>query len=417
MPEVLKAPFPAFGGKSRVADLVWSRLGDVTNYIEPFCRSAAVLLKRPHAPRVETVNDLDCYIANFWRAVQADPEGVAVFADWPVSEADLHARHRWLVLSRESEGWRQAMRTDPDHFDVRIAGWWVWGACCWIGGGWCDDTGRTADGSTQDRRPVLSQAGKYCQMPSLSGEAGAAGRGVHAIAGPKQKLPDISGAHGSANGRGVTGQHRKRIKIPDGGVGTGVHGKTNHENRPQLGDAYCRGRGVHSNDDAGTCQQRIDWLTDWFRRLADRLRVVRVCCGDWLRVCDSHSVTTRLGTTGIFLDPPYKVRLADGTKNRDGGLYGNDHLQDVNELVDRVIAYCVERGGDPQMRIAACCLEGEGYEVLAQHGWECVPWKAQGGYGNRSACNANRDRERIWFSPHCLEGTEARQGDLFDLKL
>jgi hypothetical protein len=35
--EMLSAPFPWFGGKSRVADLVWSRFGaDVPNYVEPF---------------------------------------------------------------------------------------------------------------------------------------------------------------------------------------------------------------------------------------------------------------------------------------------------------------------------------------------------------------------------------------------
>lgn len=31
----LKAPFPWFGGKSRVADVVWRRFGDVPNYVEP----------------------------------------------------------------------------------------------------------------------------------------------------------------------------------------------------------------------------------------------------------------------------------------------------------------------------------------------------------------------------------------------
>ena len=30
----LKAPFPWFGGKSRVAHLVWPALGDVSNYVE-----------------------------------------------------------------------------------------------------------------------------------------------------------------------------------------------------------------------------------------------------------------------------------------------------------------------------------------------------------------------------------------------
>lgn len=126
-PEVsdeLRAPFPWFGGKRRVADLVWSRLGNVQTYNEPFAGSLAVLLARPHQPRVETVNDLDCYLANFWRALQHDPEGVAYHADGPVNEADLHARHRWLVDHRPE----QVMR-EPDFFDVQIAGWWVWGQC------------------------------------------------------------------------------------------------------------------------------------------------------------------------------------------------------------------------------------------------------------------------------------------------
>jgi len=86
----LKAPFPWFGGKSRVADIVWDRFGDVPNYVEPFAGSLAVLLSRPHAPRVETVNDLDCYLTNFWRAVTWDPSTTAAWADWPVSEADYH---------------------------------------------------------------------------------------------------------------------------------------------------------------------------------------------------------------------------------------------------------------------------------------------------------------------------------------
>lgn len=49
----MKAPFPWFGGKSRVADLVWDRFGDVPNYCEPFFGSGAVLLQRPYAPGIE----------------------------------------------------------------------------------------------------------------------------------------------------------------------------------------------------------------------------------------------------------------------------------------------------------------------------------------------------------------------------
>ena len=32
----LRSPYPYFGGKSRVASLIWSRLGDPGNFIEPF---------------------------------------------------------------------------------------------------------------------------------------------------------------------------------------------------------------------------------------------------------------------------------------------------------------------------------------------------------------------------------------------
>jgi len=37
--------------------------------------------------------------------------------------------------------------------------------------------------------------------------------------------------------------------------------------------------------------------------------------------------------------------------------------------------------------------------------WECVEWKANGGYGNqrKTQDNENAKRERIWFSPHCLK--------------
>ena len=98
----MKAPFPYFGGKSTIAADVWKRFGhDVQNYVEPFAGSAAMLLSRPHwTPKrnyIETINDADGQVANFWRAVKHDAEAVAGWADWPVNENDLHARHGWLV--------------------------------------------------------------------------------------------------------------------------------------------------------------------------------------------------------------------------------------------------------------------------------------------------------------------------------
>lgn len=164
----LKAPFPWFGGKSRVADVVWRAFGDVPNYVEPFAGSLAVLLARPGGPgKIETVNDLDCYLANFWRALALDPEGVAAVCDWPVNEADLSARHQWLV---DQAGFRERMKTDPDYFDVKVAGWWVWGLCAWIGSGWC---------SEKKFRDGTAGRGVNRQLPFLS----CPGQGVSTVGG------------------------------------------------------------------------------------------------------------------------------------------------------------------------------------------------------------------------------------------
>ena len=103
----LAAPFPYFGGKSNACELVWSLLGQPENYVEPFAGSAAMILGRPDGGGVETINDFDGFVANFWRAISKDPSLVAFHADWPVNETDLLARHSWLV--RQTESLREAL--------------------------------------------------------------------------------------------------------------------------------------------------------------------------------------------------------------------------------------------------------------------------------------------------------------------
>jgi hypothetical protein len=123
-------------------------------------------------------------------------------------------------------------------------------------------------------------------------------------------------------------------------------------------------------------------------------------------------VTTRLGITGVFMDPPYPTHRGDGSGSRVAGLYAQDgDRQSLDALRDEVLAYCLERGPNPMMRLCVACYEDDGYEVLAErHGWECVKWTSAGGYGNRSAVGrANRERERLYFSPHCK-----REPTLFD---
>src|SRR5262249_2941935 len=117
---LFKAPFPWFGGKSRIARMVWKRFGDVAGYVEPFFGSGAVLLngplpegeKRPVGG--ETVTDFDGLVCNFWRAVQAEPKAVAKWSDWPVNENDANARHAWLVERKDTLQAR--LEGDPDYY-------------------------------------------------------------------------------------------------------------------------------------------------------------------------------------------------------------------------------------------------------------------------------------------------------------
>ena len=307
----LKAPFPWFGGKSRVADLVWDRFGNVPNYVEPFAGSLAVLLARPHAPKTETVNDLDCYLANFWRAIRYNPATTAAWTDWPVNEADLESRHQWLVNQQE---FRDRIKGDPEYYDCRIAGWWVWGLCQWIGSGWCD---------------------------------------------PSRKRPHLGNA-----GRGV---NRKRPHLGNAGVGV-------NRKRPHLGNA-----GVG------------ELIMQYFEALSARLRDVRVCCGSWERVL-GESPTIKHGTTGVFLDPPYSDE-ADRAE-----LYSQD---DFN-VAHAVREWAIANGENPELRIALCGYEGE---HAMPDSWECVAWKARGGYGSQGDGRGreNAGRERVWFSPACLK--------------
>ena len=139
-----KTPFPYFGGKSDAAALVWSALGDVCHYVEPFMGSLAVLLRRPHeANRTyysETVNDLDGMLCNVWRSIQLTPEAVADACSWPVCEADISARHAALVRWR-AEHELEHLMGDPAWHDATMAGWWLYGCCAWIGSGWVSGRG------------------------------------------------------------------------------------------------------------------------------------------------------------------------------------------------------------------------------------------------------------------------------------
>jgi len=379
---VLKAPYPWFGGKSAVADLVWDRFGDVRNYVEPFYGSGAVLLGRPSPfDGVETINDKDGYVSNFWRAVKADPEAVAFHADNPVNENDLHARHSWLVARKD--GFSAKLDGDPEFFDAKVAGWWCWGACCWIGSGWCSGKGPWQSVEMEDgtRQLVhLGDAGRGVNRQIV--HLGNAGHGVN------RKRVHLGNA-----GRGV---NRQLVHL--GNAGQGVNRQLVH-----LGNA---GRGVNrkrplvTNDAVGVANK--DGVLGWMLALAERLKRVRVCCGDWSRVC-GPTPTVKQGLTAVFLDPPYPSEAA-----RAEELYTEEDLNVAHD----VARWAIAQGDDKRLRIAFCGYEGS-HTFPAS--WACVPWKARGGYGSQAEDgeNPNAERERIWFSPHCLGVIGPVQGSLF----
>ena len=382
-PVVLKAPFPYPGGKSKIAPVVWQRFGDTPNYCEPFLGSAAVLLARPpfEGNRIETVNDADGHVANFFRALQADPDAVAYYADWPVSELDLHARGDWLYYRPSAREWVEQLRADPEFYDAKSAGWWAWFVSCWIGG--LPSIPEEANGAT-----VYGQGGGpdgvYERLPHL----GDAGTGV------ARQVPHLGNA-----GKGVT---RQRPHLGSGGQGNGVHGNVARQ-VPHMGNA---GKGVKRQLPAtniGGVAAYVDsgprraHLTAYMRQLAARLERVRVVCGDWTRVM-GPSVTWKHGVTAVFLDPPYSQ------DERHAQLYSTE-----SDVAADVRRWCLENGDNPLLRIALCGYTGEGHDVLVEHGWHAHTWKANGGYGNlgKGRGRENKHRETIWFNRHCLNPVDS----------
>jgi hypothetical protein len=327
-----------------------------------------MLLARPDKHewwnKVETINDADGMVANFWRSLQQAPETVAQYADGPVNECDMHASHVWLRTQAIDLELPRRLEGNPEYFDAQIAGRWAKGMSEWIGSGWCGPSG--AGPWTVDSE------GRFLKQ----------GRGI------KRSMP-----------RGGNGVHRSMPRLGDAGTGVnrtlGLTGAGIKRSMPHLSSSQGVARSVVLSGDGvpDVIGGYRDHLTGYFCALANRLRRVRVVCGDWSRIC-GPSPTTNLGLTGVFLDPPYSSAV------RDNDCYATD-----TDCAAEVREWCLQRGGDPLFRIALCGYDNEGHaEPMAEAGWTAVPWKANGGYSSigNSRGRENASREVIWFSPHCL---------------
>jgi len=202
---------------------------------------------------------------------------------------------------------------------------------------------------------------------------------------PSVRLPDLGGGTqwgtSEPNARAGRGVHSQGARGPS-------------QKLPALGAVTSHGQPYPTEGNGTHAPTNRTRLYDIFAALSARLRHVRVACGDFERIL-TDAVTHRHGLTAVFLDPPY-----EGFE----GVYGG-----AESVAGRARAWALQAGERADMRIALCGYEGE-HAMPAT--WECVPWKAKGGYSNaaKEGNNGNARRERIWFSPACLRpGVNAGQ--------
>jgi hypothetical protein len=224
------------------------------------------------------------------------------------------ARHAWLVR-HGLPSLLTRLESDPNAFDAKIAGWWVWGIGAWIGSDWRSGSGPWAavDGVLTNTR----------QLPHLGNRK------------PGPELPM-----------------------------------------------------VWTGDES---------LLDYLRRLARRLRHVRVCCGDWWRVVTDGALAYG-ATVGVFLDQPYSGDVR----------YRNLYRTDDHDVADDARRWAVEHGDDPRLRIVLCGYEAEHAGEMPR-GWRCIVARGPAAYQTAARAGAttggnqgNRRGERLWLSTCCL---------------
>ena len=127
----MKPPMSYAGGKQLIAHRVIELIQPHDHYVEPFFGSGAVLFAKSPS-RLETVNDLDDRLVNFWRVLRDRPEELAwacamtphsrqefLLAHQPCSDALEQARRTWTLITQGRGG--RATRAGWRHIVTRSA--------------------------------------------------------------------------------------------------------------------------------------------------------------------------------------------------------------------------------------------------------------------------------------------------------
>src|ERR1035441_10569578 len=102
--------------------------------------------------------------------------------------ADVISKWRFSKTTLAAGKRLRKLEADPEFYDAKVAGWWVWGVNAWIGSGWCSGDG-----------------------PWKLAEAGAAGEASNSGQGVNRQLPHLGNS-----GQGV---NRQLPHLGDAGQG------------------------------------------------------------------------------------------------------------------------------------------------------------------------------------------------------
>ncbi len=443
---MLKAPFPYYGGKSRVAQMVWERFGKVDRYLEPFAGSLAVLLYKDVSDCFEVVCDTNGYICNFWNAIKFAPDEVAEHACNPTIHQQLTARQKFIYKWLETH--EEQLAEDPDFYDAKIAGWWCWGMSSWIGcnygipshkkfseiipnihaspggKGVSAQKASTFDGQSErfsDIRPFCSHDGSGIsprraefaeKIPAVNAKNKGAGAGVSAQ--KDNTFSDIRPMCTYDRGTGVRVQGKSLTKKPPDqqafsdkrpfvtSEGSGMRPtkeltETMSEKRPSITPSDA-GRSIPAqsqfasmnNTDTPTLEAYQANIRAWFRQLQDRLLRVTVLNRDWTSLTSPSvlgNTKTQTSETALFLDPPYI------TSDRSQDLYVSDKRGISDKVARECFEWAVKHG--EAFRIAYCCTQGD-FDL--PDGWT----EYLQSYGGIKREDKREKMDCIMFSPRCV---------------
>lgn len=157
------------------------------------------------------------------------------------------------------------------------------------------------------------------------------------------------------------------------------------------------GRGILRRQPESYGETAVERVETYLKRLQERMAHVRITVGDWKRIVTPTVWNLRTGpnSVGIFLDPPYKTgrQVYVGTNSKS--------------IAQEVLDWCLT--APEHLRIVLAGYNDDNDELL-KHGW--TKEHSIGGQGSGFSDNPdNGRRERLWFSPACLNN----ENTLFDL--